>query len=125
VLHTACRYATVLLIAAAIAALGALLMPTPASAVEPNPTVGRYTSTCMTTGATSPDRAFAEAVVGCGTEVSDATVRLLATLRDQVCEGLRAHVPAARMVNYLTAVLGNRTEAVTLFTDANVWCARH
>jgi hypothetical protein len=40
-----------------------------------------------------------------------------------VCEGLTAHVPAADMVDQLTADLGDRADAVTLFTDANVWCA--
>jgi hypothetical protein len=122
--HTCRTYAAALLVAAAIAALGALLMPTPASAMEAGTSADRYTSEgCGTPGgAQTPDRVFAEHVVGCATELDGVTVARLALLRDAVCEGLAAHVPAARMVDRLAGELGDRTQAVTLFTDANVWC---
>jgi len=121
-----CRpYAALLLIAAAIAAIAAVLMPAPASAMEVGTSGGRYTSAACSSmeGAASADRVFAEHVVGCGTEIDGATVARLALLRDAVCEGLAARVPAARMVDRLAGELGDRTDAVTLFTDASVWCA--
>jgi hypothetical protein len=122
---TARRYAAVLLVAAAFAGLAVLLMPNPASALETHAPAGRYTSEACTGlgGAQTADRTFAEHVVGCGTELDAVTVARLALLRDSVCEGLTAHVPAADMVDQLTADLGDRADAVTLFTDANVWCA--
>lgn len=122
--HTCRTYAALVLVAAAIAAIALVLMPAPASAMTGGTPAGRYTSTCADLGgAVSPDRAFAAHVVGCGTDVDGATVAHLALLRDAVCEGLSAHVPAARMVDRLAGELGDRTDAVTLFTDASVWCA--
>lgn len=123
--HTCRTYAALVLVALGIAAIAAVLMPSPAFAIESAPTTGRYTSAACTGlgGAQSPDRTFAEHVVGCGTEIDSATVAHLALLRDAVCEGLAAHVPAARMVDRLAGELGSRTDAVTLFTDANVWCS--
>jgi hypothetical protein len=122
-----CRtYAALLLVAAALAAIAAVLMPAPASAMETHAPTGRYTSAACASpdGAQTTDRTFAEHVVGCGTELDAATVTHLVLLRDAVCDGLTAHVPAARMVEVLTAELsGDRTQAVTLFTDANVACS--
>jgi putative Ca2+/H+ antiporter (TMEM165/GDT1 family) len=120
-----CRtYAALLLVAAALAAIAAVLMPAPASAMETHAPTGRYTSAACASpdGAQTTDRTFAEHVVGCGTELDAVTVAHLAFLRDAVCEGLSAHVPADRMVDRLAGELGDRTQAVTLFTDANVWC---
>lgn len=123
--HTCRTYAALLLVAAAIAAIAAVLMPAPASAVETHTATGRYTSAACTGpgGAQTPDRTFAEHVVGCGTELDAVTAARLVFLRDAVCEGLTARVPAARMVDRLAGELGSRTDAVTLFTDANVWCS--
>jgi hypothetical protein len=93
-----CRaYAALLLVAAALAAIAAVLMPAPASAMETHAPAGRYTSAACASpgGAQTADRTFAEHVVGCGTELDAVTVAHLALLRDAVCEGLTAHVPAA------------------------------
>lgn len=123
-MRTARLYAAVLLIAAAFAALFAALAPA-AGAASTHQAAGRYTATCAELpGATAPDRAWVAHVVGCATEVDTATVTHLVVLRDATCEGLAARVPAARIVAVLAAELGDRTQAVTLFTDASVWCAQ-
>jgi hypothetical protein len=124
--HTCRTYAALLLVAAAIAAIAAVLIPAPASAMEVGAPSGRYTSAACADmgGAQDPDQVWIVHVVGCGTDVDEATAAHLLVLRNAVCEGLTAHVPAARMVDVLTAELGgNRTDAVTVFTDANVWCS--
>lgn len=123
-MRTARLYAALLAIAAAFAALFAVLAPA-AGAATVQPAAGRYTSTCADApGAQTPDRAWVAHVVGCATEVDDATATHLVVLRDATCDGLTAQVPAARIVAVLAAELGgDRTEAVTVFTDAAVWCA--
>jgi hypothetical protein len=111
-----------LLVAAGLALLAALLMPNPASAAVNHPDSGRYPYTCAATGgAETADRAWAEHVAGCGTDLTDEQVTTIIGLRDQGAEGLRAGVPARTIVDHFTAVLGDRTEAVTLWTATAVY----
>jgi hypothetical protein len=122
--HAARTTALFLLVTAGFALLAALLMPNPASAavVSGGALSGRYPYTCPATGgAVTPDRAWAEHVAGCGTDLSAEQVATIIELRDLGAEGLAAHVPARQIVDHFAAVLGDRTEAVTLWTATSVY----
>lgn len=108
-----------LLLAAGLAVIAALLMPNPASAATSGH--GRYPSPTCTGYTVSADRAWAEHVVGCDSDLSAAQVRTIISLRDLGAEGLSAGVPARQIVDRYTAVLGDRTEAVTLWTATAVY----
>jgi hypothetical protein len=100
-------------------------MPNPASAAVVSGgglSGGRYPYTCpMTGGAVAPDRAWAEHVAGCGTDLSEEQVATIIELRDLGAEGLSAGVPARQIVDHFAAVLGDRTQAVTLWTATSVY----
>jgi hypothetical protein len=89
-------------------------------------TAGRYPhAACLdpSSGATNADLTWVSHVTGCGTDVPAEVVMHLLTLRNAGCEGIRANVPASRIVDVFAAELGgNRTEAVTLFTATSVYC---
>lgn len=118
--------AALLLVAAGFALLAALLMPAPAAhamtAGEHSAAHhGRYPYPTCLGGAVSADRAWAEHVVGCGTELTSAQVATIIELRDQGTEGLTAGVPARTIVDHFAEVLGDRTDAVTLWTATSVY----
>jgi len=82
----------------------------------------RYPYTCPAgSGHVSADRAWVSHVVGCATSVDNATVRRIIELRDLGVEGIAAGVPAREIVAHFAEVLGNRMDAVTLWTATSIY----
>lgn len=115
------------LVAAGLALIAVLLMPAPPAHAMPtgehnaSQLHGRYPYPTCDGGAVSANRAWAEHVVGCGTELTSEQVAVIIELRDLGAEGLTAGVPARQIVDHFAAVLGDRTEAVTLWTATAVY----
>lgn len=115
----------VLILAALFAGLFAALAGSADAATLGSTDGGRYPhAACdLSEGAVNPDLTWVGHVVGCGTDVSREQIDHLLTLRNAGCEGIRAAVPASRIVEVFTAELGgDRTEAVTLLTATSVYC---
>lgn len=122
-MRTVRNYAALLVLAAGFAALFSVLAPG-ASAATTTTHAGRYPhAACdLSGGAVNPDLTWVGHVVGCDTDVPQEVIDHLLVLRQAGCEGIRANVPASRIVAVFAAELGDRTEAVTLLTATSVWC---
>lgn len=83
--------ALLLLIAAAIAAIGVILMPTPAHAM---------------TGHTTEEQVVIGVAVGKAADYDPATAAAILTAADQVCEGFTAEVPLTTMEQTVTEASG-------------------
>lgn len=119
--HAARPYAALLVLAGLFAGLFALLAPPASAMVVDDPGFhGRY---AYANGA--PDASnlgWAAHVVGPGTDLTPEAADRLALLREDGCDALHSHVPAAAIVDGFADALGNRRDAVSLFTATAVWC---